>query len=153
MPPTGHDLLELALRDQLIAALRTAGSPINTSNLALLMPRHFHLHHGGWHAPPLCIDGHALIACNPYVDIVECRGPHEHLLSIQTMPARIYPMLQQLRREGRCQRVGRIAYGPLTQWVWVPAAFAPEARQAEADVDDRFAEIVARLDAPGGDTP
>ena len=151
MPPTGHDLLDLALRDQLIAALRTIGVPVSTADLAKRMPRHLHLHHGGWQTPPLCTDGHAMIGYNPYVDLVECRGPHEHVLSMATMPARIYPMLQQLRRDGRCQRVGRIAYGPLTMWVWVPAALAPTARQAEADLDDQFAEIVARIDQAGGE--
>lgn len=149
MPPTGHDLLELALRDQLIAALRAIRVPVSTADLARQMPRHLHLHHGGWQTPPLCTDGHALIGYNPYVDLVECRGPHEHLLSMQTMPARIYPMLQQLRREGRCQRVGRVTYGPLTRWVWVPAALAPAARQDEVDIEDRFAELVARMNDAG----
>lgn len=135
---------ETILRDHLVAALRDAVVPISTLDLAKLMPGYTVLHRPRTLGVPLCVADHSPIRRLPYAQLVECRGPGEHVLAMSTTPLEIAPLLEQLRGEGRCQQLGRARVGPGVLWSWVPPAWAPS-RRAEVELEEQFAAIVTAL--------
>lgn len=137
--PAGQRPIDVALLDQLTAALRHTAKPVTTADLAARMPTTLHTHRAGQLGPDLCRDDHRIFAHHPYVDLVECRGPAEHLIRVSCTPVQVLPLLVHLQARGRVQHLhGR--YGPEALWAWIPPHEAP-GREDELELDRAFHAI------------
>lgn len=136
----------VALRDNLAAALRDADGLLSTDELAALMPRRIEVERtppGARWTP--CADDHYRWRMNRFTEVVECRG-NEHVLSRQLLGPAIYPHLRALENKGLCERV-RFRDDKRAFWRWVAPSEVDRAREVE--IAERFAEIVAPIDLDG----